>query len=156
MKKLLFLLVLTGFLASCEKTVDDRREEDDISIQSYFNDNSINDAEEIGETGIYFRITEEGDNGDLCTPTSIVRVFYEGYLLDGSVFDMRVEGEDDYLESYLGNLVYGWQVGLPKFTKGTKGQLFIPSFAGYGNQERQGIPRNSVLVFDIHLVNFFQ
>jgi len=154
MKKLLFLLVLIGSLSACSNSDAERREADDLLIQNYLMDNGI-DAEPIDDTGVYFRMTEEGDNTNYPVRNSVVRVFYKGYLSDGSVFDQRVEGENDYLESNLVNLVYGWQVGVPKISKGGTGQLFIPSHAGYGAVERPGIPKHSVLIFDIKLVNFF-
>lgn len=156
MKKLLFLLVITGFITSCSKSDEDRREDDEIIIQNYLLDEGIT-AEEIGETGVYYRITEPGDNADSPDISSTVRTFYKGYVIGGedTPFDERVEGEDDELTIGLSSLVYGWQVALPKFSKGAKGQIFIPSYAGYGSTERQGIPANSILIFDIHLVNFF-
>lgn len=156
MKKLLFLLLLTGFLASCSQSDQDRREDDILLIENYLSDNGIV-AETIGETGVYFRITEEGDNTNYCDINSTVRVFYKGYLMgsEDEPFDQRVEGEHDELTIALRSLVYGWQVAMPEFSKGAKGQIFIPSYAGYGSQERQGIPSHSVLVFDVHLVNYF-
>jgi len=33
--------------------------------------------------------------------------------------------------------------------------LFIPSALGYGNTPRENIPANSVLIFDVELVEFF-
>lgn len=154
MKKLLFLVLCMSVLFSCKNNDEEQRKEDEMLIQDYLAENNI-DAEMIGSSGVYFRITEGGVEEEKPIASSIVRMFYRGQLLDGTVFDERVEGEDDYLESALGNLIFGWQLGVQEFTKGSKGQLFVPSHAGYGNSELPNIPKNSVLIFDIHLVNFF-
>ena len=49
-------------------------------------------------------------------------------------------------------LIQGWQKGLPLVKKGGKIKLIIPPSLGYGATPQQGIPANSVLVFDIELV----
>ncbi|MFT5165558.1 MAG: FKBP-type peptidyl-prolyl cis-trans isomerase FkpA [Saprospiraceae bacterium] len=156
MKKLLFLFLIVVAIASCKSDVD-QRPIDDMLIVEYLAANNII-AQKDEDTGVYWRITEEGNGVDYPTINSTIRCFYKGYFLDGSVFDERVEGVDDYLENPLGGqfgLIYGWQVALPKFSKGAKGQIFIPSHAGYGSTDRIGVPKNSVLIFDMHLVNVF-
>jgi FKBP-type peptidyl-prolyl cis-trans isomerase FkpA len=158
MNKLFFLLISITFLAACTNKEEERREQDDQLIQDYFATNGITDAEPADEnSGVYFRITEPGNNEDYPTANSTIRTFYKGYLLDGTVFDEAVEGEDNYLESPLFNLVYGWRVAFPNFSKGAKGQIFIPSHAGYGGRPPAGsvIPEHAVLIFDVHLVNTF-
>jgi FKBP-type peptidyl-prolyl cis-trans isomerase len=50
-------------------------------------------------------------------------------------------------------VIAGWREGLQLFGKGGKGTLFIPSQLAYGNTPMSGIPANSVLIFDIHLIN---
>jgi len=79
MKKLLFLLMFTGILFSCNKDEEKRRAEDDMMINAYLDDNNI-DAEPIGDSGVYFSISEEGDINEKPTSNSIVRVFYKGFL----------------------------------------------------------------------------
>lgn len=153
MKKLLFFLAVITITISCKKDVD-QRPIDDMLIVDYLTENNIV-AEKDEESGVYYRITEEGNGTDFPNLSSTIRVYYKGYFLDGNVFDESIEGVDDYLEIGLNQVVYGWQVALVHFSKGAKGQMFIPSHAGYGSQERAGIPENSVLIFDIHLVNVF-
>lgn len=120
---------------------------DDGIIQDYLKENKI-DAEKHA-SGIYYRITKEG-NGQHPNGTSIVKVNYKGYLMkDGSVFDQQ-----NGIEFPLSNVIQGWQIGIPLISKGGSGQLFIPSYLGYGRQARPGIPANSILIFDVDLLNF--
>ncbi len=155
MKKLLFLFVITAVLASCKNEAEERRNEQEDILQEYFADNNITGLIEIEDSGVYYRITEAGNGEDYPSFSSTIRVFYKGYLLDGSVFDERVEGEDDYLEIPLNAMIFGWQAALPNFSKGAKGEIYIPSHAGYGNTARPGIPEHSILIFEVHLFNVF-
>jgi FKBP-type peptidyl-prolyl cis-trans isomerase len=50
-------------------------------------------------------------------------------------------------------VISGWTEGIPKFKEGGVGKLFLPSALAYGEQGTNGIPSNSVLVFDIHLID---
>jgi FKBP-type peptidyl-prolyl cis-trans isomerase len=51
-------------------------------------------------------------------------------------------------------VISGWQEGIPKFQKGGKGKLIIPSNMAYGRQSQPGIPKNSILVFDVALLDW--
>ena len=66
------------------------------------------------------------------------------------MFDENTAG----VEFRLGGLIAGWQIGLQKYKKGTKGKLLIPSGYGYGPSGQGSIPGNAVLIFDIEMVSF--
>ena len=119
---------------------------DDEIIQNYLAEHNIDATKP--SSGIYYRITGEG-NGKHPNSSSIVRVNYKGYLTDGSVFD-----ESNSIEFPLSGVIDGWKIGIPLIDKGGSGQLFIPSPYGYGFQARPGIPSNSVLIFEVDLLDF--
>lgn len=103
--------------------------------------------------GLYYIIESVGSadkprNGDQ------VLVNYKGMLLDGKVFDSS-EGRDPFqFPIGAGQVIPGWDEGIPLFSKGGKGKLIIPSALAYGPQSPSpDIPANSVLVFDIELVD---
>jgi FKBP-type peptidyl-prolyl cis-trans isomerase FkpA len=80
-----------------------------------------------------------------------VTVFYKGYFLDDSVFDQT---SSDPISFPLGNVIKGWQEGIPLFKKGGKGKLFLPSVLAYGSNPPPGFPKNAVMIFDVELVDF--
>ncbi|MFT5602342.1 MAG: FKBP-type peptidyl-prolyl cis-trans isomerase FkpA, partial [Flavobacteriales bacterium] len=45
-----------------------------------------------------------------------------------------------------------WTEGIPYFKEGGSGILLIPSHLGYGKSGTSGIPGNSVLIFDVKLI----
>lgn len=109
-------------------------------------------AEFNEDYGFFYHIIEPGST---LHPDkySVVNVTYKGMLLDGTVFD-ETEG-DESVRFYLSNLIYGWQYGIPLI--GTEGKiiLYLPSLYGYGETERDVIPANSVLIFEIGLLEFY-
>lgn len=149
---ILFLVIGVGVagLFSCEDKQQQQNVDwakvDDAIIQDYLAENNI--TAEKHPSGLYYRITKEG-NGQHPNATSFVKVNYKGYLLDGSVFD-----QNNGIEFSLSIVIQGWQIGIPLISKGGSGQLFVPSYLGYGRRAQQGIPANSVLIFNVDLLNF--
>lgn len=100
--------------------------------------------------GIYCVIDEEGTD-EKPTAASKVRVAYKGYLLaGGGVFD---ESPLNGIDLSLSQVIAGWKEGIPLFGPGGKGKLIIPSRFAYGRHQKVRIPPDSVLVFEIHLIN---
>jgi len=151
MKKFWFVLMLGVVLFSgsaCKKEEDNNEQAaiDKALIETYISDNQL-DAKSTA-SGLYYVIRESG-NDEHPTVYSTVTVAYKGYLLNGDVFDESLA----YTER-LGLLIQGWREGIPLIGKGGKIKLIVPSALGYGDQESEDIPANSVLVFDITLYNF--
>lgn len=97
---------------------------------------------------IYYKILKEGD-GDLVRITDTVVVNYKGWLMDGPVFDQT---KDKPATFPLKRLIKGWQAGLPFCRQGGKIRLIIPSASGYSIRNLGTIPPNSILVFDIEVL----
>ncbi|MCC5919323.1 MAG: FKBP-type peptidyl-prolyl cis-trans isomerase [Cyclobacteriaceae bacterium] len=123
-------------------------------IEEYIKDNKL-DAQ-MTSSGVYYVVEKAGSNN---TPETgdLVSVHYTGKLFsNGEVFDSSVErGEPIQFTIGMGEVIRGWDEGIGMFGKGGKGQLIIPSPLAYGEQARGDvIPANSILVFDIELVDF--
>lgn len=99
--------------------------------------------------GVYYQMIKEGNGTNVLVSDTVV-AFYKGALLNGQVFD-----ETKYKPATfpLNRLIKGWQLGLPLCKTGGKIRLIIPSALAYSIRTRSPkIPPNSVLVFDIEVV----
>ncbi len=92
--------------------------------------------------------------GDEVQPGASITAHYTGALAsDGTIFESSHD-RGQPLEDYpLASLIKGWQDGIPGMKVGGKRRLIIPAAEAYGEQEQEGIPANSDLVFDIELIS---
>ena len=101
-------------------------------------------------SGLRYVISEAG-SGPNAPVGSSAKVRYTGMLLDGTTFD---SGEYTFNLGQ-GQVIRGWDEGIGYFNKGAKGTIYIPSALGYGPNGSGGtIPPNSILIFDIELLDF--
>ncbi|HSC40528.1 MAG TPA: FKBP-type peptidyl-prolyl cis-trans isomerase [Chitinophagaceae bacterium] len=124
--------------------------DDEPAILAYLAANNITGYAKL-PSGMYYKIDSMG-SGASPNASSKVYVTYTGKFTDNSIFDSVSDASKTGWT--LGTLIQGWQIGLPLISKGGRIKLFIPSALGYGCQATGPIPANSVLVFDIVLVDF--
>ena len=101
-------------------------------------------------SGILYKELVSG-SGAQVQSTDRVRVHYTGTLVDGTQFDSSRD-RGDPITFGLGQVVKGWQEGLPLMRVGGRGILVIPSDLAYGDGGRPGIPPGATLVFDIEIL----
>ncbi|WCL82025.1 FKBP-type peptidyl-prolyl cis-trans isomerase [Saprospira sp. CCB-QB6] len=102
-------------------------------------------------SGIQYEVLKEG-KGPKPTITDKVRTHYHGTLLDGSVFDSSVD-RGEPAEFPIQGVIKGWQEVVPMMGTGAKWRVYIPSALAYGAQKRKKIPANSILIFEIELLD---
>lgn len=147
MKPIIILLaVLIPFLFSCKKE-DDFKERDDQIIRDYLQAEGL--TAQKTASGLYYIIQKPG-SFPRPTINSTVYVHYTGMLTNKNIFDSTTG--DNPVKFPLKSVIKGWQEGLQLFGVGGSGMLFIPSHLGYGSAIQPGIPANSVLIFQIHLI----
>jgi len=142
MRLVLFCFLLSTILSD---SLDEINEE-----ESWLAENAKNPEIQVTDSGLQFLVLEMGE-GPKPTPEHQVVVNYEGKLLDGTVFD-STEGRGPATFSPK-RVISGWTEGLQLMPKGSKFRLFIPSALGYGSRATGSIPANSMLIFDIELVD---
>jgi FKBP-type peptidyl-prolyl cis-trans isomerase FkpA len=139
------LCLVAVSIAGCKK---DYVEINDTEIQDYIASNGLQ-AKKTDE-GLYYVIGEEGV-GARPTVSNRVTVHYNGYLLNGNVFDSSYDRGEKSTFS-LGGVIEGWKLGIPLIKEGGSIKLIVPSHLAYGSQPpSRSIPENAVLVFDIEL-----
>ena len=141
------LSMLLAFSSCSKKKAEKQAEEDDKIIQTYLSEKGITASKTT--SGLYYFIESQGTGVD-CNSNSTVKVAYKGYFTNGTIFDQSTTTGVTF---NLQQVISGWTEGIPKFKEGGIGKLFLPSALAYGKQGTSGIPPNSVLVFDIHLID---
>jgi FKBP-type peptidyl-prolyl cis-trans isomerase FkpA len=157
MKKLVMMMafaamLITGFscLKKNDTTCSDRSvAQDEPAILSYLAANSITGYVKHS-SGLYYKVLSSGTGA---TPglSSKVYVKYTGKFTNNNVFETVTDASKTGW--VLGSLIQGWQVGIPLVSKGGSIQLFIPSAMAYGCNAPGTIPANSILIFQIDLVD---
>lgn len=158
MRRYLFVLVIAGaVMASCMKSKENPCQFDPCAakapqseitqLKSYLEAEQITAVEHC--SGVHYKIIAQG-TGDTPEICSAIRFNYKGTLTDGSVFDETTAGPVSF---YLFELIPGWQNTLPMVKEGGKIQLFIPPSLGYGSAPQDGIPANSILIFEVEIVD---
>ena len=81
-------------------------------------------------------------------------IHYSGTLLDGTVFDSSYNrGQPFKTRIGVGEVIEGWDMGVPGMKVGGKRRLIIPAKLAYGEREIGLIPPNSTLIFEVELVD---
>lgn len=125
-------------------------------IDAYVAKNSLKTVET--PSGLNYVIVKEGD-GVKPVAGNMVSVHYVGKLLDGKEFDSSYKnpqsgGKPVDFPIGQGMVIPGWEEGIMNMKKGGKSTFIIPSSLAYGEAGSPGtIPPNSVLVFDVELVD---
>lgn len=132
---------------------------DEKEIKEYLDKNKLN-ATKTAE-GVYVAVSQAG-TGDKPHAGDTVFVHYTGKLLSGKTFDSSLDStlrpgmplEPIKFPIGQGFVIKGWDAGISSLNKGSKATLVIPSSLAYGLQgSPPAIPGNSVLVFDVQLVD---
>lgn len=83
-----------------------------------------------------------------------VVMHYTGTLMDGTKFDSSVDRNEPFeTQIGVGQVIEGWDQGIPGMKTGGKRKLTIPSSLGYGSRGAGGvIPPNAGLIFEVELI----
>jgi len=106
------------------------------------------------DSGLQYLIVEEG-TGEFPNEDSYVQVHQRCLLLNGTVI------EDTYKENkpsdvHMKELIEGYKEGLLLMKKNARYKFFIPSELAWGKKGTgTKIPPNSVLLFDVRLIDFW-
>ena len=102
-------------------------------------------------SGLQYQVLKEG-NGKKPTAKDTVQCHYEGFLIDGTIFDSSIQrGEPATFP--LQQVIAGWTEGLQLMQEGAKYRFFIPYRLGYGEGGAgNSIPPFAALIFDVELI----
>ena len=119
--------------------------------EKYLAENAKKEGVVTLPSGLQYQVLKEG-NGKKPTAKDSVKCHYEGFLIDGTVFDSSVQRGEPAVFG-LQQVIAGWTEGLQLMQEGAKYRFFIPYQLGYGERGAGGsIPPFAALVFDVELL----
>ncbi|MBQ8064778.1 MAG: FKBP-type peptidyl-prolyl cis-trans isomerase [Prevotella sp.] len=119
--------------------------------EKYLADNEKKEGVVTLPSGLQYQVLKEG-NGKKPTAKDQVKCHYEGFLIDGTVFDSSVQRGEPAVFG-LQQVIAGWTEGLQLMQEGAKYRFFIPYRLAYGEGGAgQMIPPFAALIFDVELI----
>ena len=123
----------------------------------FMSSNARADGVQTLPSGVQYKVLQAGPpGGERPDGNDLVRVDYEGSLIDGTVFDSSFERGQPAVftieEGISGSIIPGMRDALQHMTVGDEWLVYIPSALGYGEDSGGEIPPNSVLIFRLKLL----
>ena len=119
--------------------------------EKYLAENAKKEGVITTASGLQYQVLRQG-NGRRPTAKDKVKCHYEGFLIDGTVFDSSVQRGEPAVFG-LQQVIAGWTEGLQLMQEGGKYRFFIPYRLAYGEGGAgQLIPPFAALIFDVELI----
>jgi FKBP-type peptidyl-prolyl cis-trans isomerase len=131
----------------------DQRKKDEAAIEEYLKANNI--QAQRTEWGAYVQMVNPG-SGPKPKYGQFMMLRYTGKDMNGKVFDTNNKPGAELLPVQLGagGSIIGFEDALKGMPKGSRANVYVPSFIGYGAQGRPPlIQPNQNLVFEIEVVD---
>jgi FKBP-type peptidyl-prolyl cis-trans isomerase FkpA/FKBP-type peptidyl-prolyl cis-trans isomerase FklB len=113
--------------------------------------NKTAEGVQVTKSGLQYQVVKEG-TGKTPTKDDIIKAHYKGTLTTGEQFDSSYD-RGQPAEFPVSGVIPGWTEALQLMKVGSKFKLWIPPELAYGPAARPGIPANSVLVFEVELLD---
>ena len=118
----------------------------DNQIKSYVKDKKLTFSKT--EEGVYYNIKQIGTGRKIIYSDSVL-ISYKGVLLDGTLVDEQQKP----IWFAVKDLIAGWKHTLTLINKNSVIELIIPPQLGYGDHKLQKIPKNSILFYEVKVVD---
>ena len=147
--------IVQNYFAKKEESLNKQRAEQGKAHkeagEKYLAENAKKDGVVTLPSGLQYKVLQEG-NGKKPSAKDSVKCHYEGFLIDGTVFDSSVQRGEPAVFG-LQQVIAGWTEGLQLMQEGAKYRFFIPYRLGYGaGGAGASIPPYAALIFDVELI----
>lgn len=142
--------IRTKMMAQLQEGRDAQAEENLASALEWLEENSKKEGVVTLPSGLQYKVISDG-TGPKPGPIGNVKTHYRGTFINGDEFDSSYSRNEPAVFGISG-VIKGWTEALQLMNEGAKWQLFIPPDLGYGASGNSSIPPNSVLIFDLELL----
>jgi FKBP-type peptidyl-prolyl cis-trans isomerase FkpA len=118
--------------------------------QKFLEENAKKEGVIVTESGLQYLVLSAAE-GEKPSATDTVKVHYKGTFLNGDTFDSSYD-RGEPIEFPLNGVIPGWTEGVQLMSVGSKFKFTIPSDLAYGPNGSRSIPGNSVLEFEVELL----
>ncbi len=143
--------ILENFFAEREAK---QKEEQLKKGKEFFDKNAKEPGVVTLDNGLQYKIIKQGkENGLMPTDSDAVHIYYEGKLIDGTVFDTSFDSEEP-TELTLDYIIPGLAQGLKMMKEVAEYIFYIPQDLAYGEYApSEEIPAYSPMIFDVELIS---
>lgn len=113
--------------------------------EEFMKNNAQKEGVNTLESGVQYKIIKEG-HGRIPKESSVVKVHYEGRLIDGTVFDSSYK-RGTAIQLRCNQVIKGWSDALVHMPEGSIWEVYIPQELGYGEREQGIIKPYSTIFF---------
>ena len=113
-------------------------------------------GKEKGPGGMTYTIVKPGDDKKVVAKGDNITAHYTGWLTNGKKFDSSLDRGEPFgpLQIGAGQVIPGWDEGIPGMKVGETRRLYIPAKMAYGERGAGAdIPPNSDLVFEVTVLD---
>lgn len=148
---IVILVLIFGYLLISNKQTK-KEEVKESKLTENKMDTSVNTSTQSGK--LIIEDLKVGDGKEAKSGDSVV-MHYKGTLVDGTKFDSSYDrGEPFTTQIGVGQVIKGWDLGVPGMKIGGKRKLTIPSDLAYGERGTGSvIGPNATLIFEVELLD---
>ena len=139
-------LLLTLLLSACSTYSEEQLNSFDKKIKEWIGQQDVQFKKT--ESGLYYCYERNG-SGRNVKYTDSVSVIFKGQLLDGTLFEL----EKKPIRFAVKEVIIAWKEILLMSKTEAKVKIIVPPQLGYGNHELEKIPQNTILIYEIEIVD---
>ena len=145
MRTLLCLLLIL-ILGACSTYSDEDLKGFDKTIREWIRQQNI--QYKSTDSGLYYYFENKGQ-GQKIKYTDSVTVQFKGTLLDSTIFEI----EKVPVTFAVNEVIIAWKEVLLMSERNAKIKIIVPPQLGYGNHKLDEIPQNSILLYEIEIID---
>ena len=145
MRTLLCLLLIL-ILGACSTYSDEDLKGFDKTIREWIRQQNI--QYKSTDSGLYYYFENKGQ-GQKIKYTDSVTVQFKGTLLDSTIFEI----EKVPVTFAVNEVIIAWKEVLLMSKRNAKIKIIVPPQLGYGNHKLDKIPQNSILLYEIEIID---